>query len=173
VTTGKGISYVVPGFVVRADEITLTTREVASPTPTPAPSNVINDVSIAIRYNVEWPRAIRAFLKNPILGTGYSSIDLATDNDYLRMLGETGLLGLTAFGLIFFQIGRVLLKTFSVKDRLTSTEKIFVFGMFGALAGTFVTAFLIDLFEASKFAIIFWLLLGCSVSLIKSKVNDQ
>jgi len=172
VTTGKGISYV-PGFVVRADEVTLTTREIIQATPAPAAVKVINDVSIAIRYNVEWPRAIRAFSKNPILGTGYSSIDLATDNDYLRMLGEIGLVGFSAFVLIFLRIGKVLLKTFSLKDRLSSFEKSYLFGIIGGLIGTFVTALLIDLFEASKFAIIFWLLLGSSVSLIKSKLNEN
>jgi len=172
VTTGKSFSYV-PGFAVRADEITLTVDEDTLPTPTPAATNTIRDVSISIRYNVEWPRAIRAFFKNPILGTGYSSIDLATDNDYLRMLGEVGLLGFSAFVLIFLRIGKVLLKTFSLKDKLNNFEKSYLFGIIGGLTGTFVTAFLIDLFEASKFAIIFWLLLGSSVSLIKSKLNED
>jgi hypothetical protein len=171
VMTGKSFSYL-PDFVVRADEVALTISETPSPTPIPVPV-AIKDVSISIRYNVEWPRAIRAFLKNPILGTGYSSIDLATDNDYLRMLGETGLLGLSSFMLIFLAIGKVLFKAFSIKDKLDGLEKSFVFGIFGALAGTFVTALLIDLFEASKFAIIFWLLLGCSVSLIKNRLNEE
>ena len=48
--------------------------------------NVNEDRSMSIRLNVEWPRAMRAFYKNPLLGTGYSSITLATDNDYLRAL---------------------------------------------------------------------------------------
>jgi hypothetical protein len=174
VTSGKSFSYV-SGFVVRADEVTLSPRSVDFATPTPAPSSVsvINDVSIAIRINVEWPRAIRAFLINPILGTGYSSIGLATDNDYLRMLGEVGILGFAAFVLIFLRIGKVLIKIFSVRDRLDNFEKSFVFGMIGGLSGTLATALLIDLFEASKFAIVFWLLLGCSVSLIENKINDN
>jgi len=172
VTTGKSFSYV-PGFVVRADEVTLTVKNEAAGAPTPESAKIIKDVSIAIRYNVEWPRAIRAFSKNPLLGTGYSSIGLATDNDYLRMLGETGIIGFSAFILVFLTIGKVLLKTFSIKDRLDGLEKVFVFGIFGGLLGTFMTAVLIDLFEASKFAIIFWLLLGCSVSLVKSKLNEN
>src|SRR3989304_7021291 len=52
-------------------------------TPTPTPHPILEDRSSSIRLNVEWPRAIRAFTKNPLLGTGYSSITLATDNDYL------------------------------------------------------------------------------------------
>ena len=172
IKTGEGFSYV-PGFVVRADEVTFTVRDSVVASPTPAPVKALNDVSIAIRLNVEWPRAIRAFVKNPILGTGYSSIDLATDNDYLRMLGEIGLLGFAAFVLIFLNIGKTLLKTFSIKEKLGDIEKSYVFGVMGGIIGTFATAFLIDLFEASKFAIIFWLLLGSAVNLIKSKLNEE
>lgn len=173
ITKGSNFSYV-PALNVKAQSPSLVISETPKPSPTPEPVKKINDVSIAIRYNVEWPRAIRAFVKNPILGTGYSSIGLATDNDYLRMLGEVGLLGFAAFALIFLEIGKVFWKAiFFVKDSFTNLEKSFVYGFFGGLVGTFATAFLIDLFEASKFAIIFWLLLGCSVSLVKSKLYEK
>lgn len=170
INTGESFGYVT-GFVVRAEDSVI----IPSPTPVPTPvaTSMVNDVSIAIRLNVEWPRAIRAFIKNPILGTGYSSIDLATDNDYLRMLGETGILGLLAFGLIILTIGKVYFKAFFIKDKFDGLEKSFVFGIFAGAIGTFMTAVLIDLFEASKFAIMFWLFLGCSVSLIKYKLNEQ
>src|SRR3990167_10675400 len=52
---------------------------------------VAEDRSFNIRLKAEWPRAIRAFLKNPVLGTGYSSVGLAVDNDYLRSLAESGI----------------------------------------------------------------------------------
>jgi len=170
-----GVSYVSSGFTVRAADETVTLEANPMPTPmsTPVPQTGVNDVSIAIRTNVEWPRAIRAFLKNPMLGTGYSSIDLATDNDYLRMLGETGILGALAFALIILSMGKVYLKVFKLKDKLDDFEKSYLFGILGGAAGIFATAILIDLFEASKLAIVFWLLLGSSVNLIKSKVNEQ
>ncbi|MDP3758121.1 MAG: O-antigen ligase family protein, partial [Candidatus Daviesbacteria bacterium] len=62
--------------------------------------------SFQIRYKVEWPRAITALEKNPLLGTGYSSLDIATDNDFLRSLGEVGILGTTAFVLVLVEIGK-------------------------------------------------------------------
>lgn len=170
ITTGKSFGYV-PGFSVKAENFAGGTAVLPSPAPEAAKS--IKDVSISIRYNVEWPRAIRAFLKNPILGTGYSSIDLATDNDYLRMLGETGILGLTAFGLIFAGIGKKFLVFFKNRTRFTDYENGFLAGLFGGVMGTFATALLIDLFEASKFAIIFWLLLGCAVNLLIKKEYEQ
>lgn len=162
-----GVSYILPGLSVKA------AGEVTTPAPAPGPAIGTNDVSIDIRYYVEWPRALRAFLKNPLLGTGYSSIDLATDNDYLRMLGETGILGFLAFVLLIFNIGKVYLKVFSLKEKLDGFEKSFLFGVLGGSMGIFATAVLIDLFEASKIAIIFWLLLGCSMSMIKSKTIEQ
>jgi hypothetical protein len=169
VVAGKSFSYVESHFVALADQITLPAKAGNIPIPTPTPIPVLQDVSIAIRINVEWPRAIRAFLKDPLLGTGYSSIDLATDNDFLRMLGETGLIGLFSFGLIFLRIGKVFTGAFPLTKKLTGIELVFFVGMLGAIVGTMVTAFFIDIFEASKFAIIFWLLMGCAVNLIKSK----
>lgn len=167
VTTGKGFSYVLSSPVM-AEETVL-----PNPVSTPLPVKSSGDVSIAIRYNVEWPRAMRAFLKNPLLGTGYSSIDLATDNDYLRMLGETGILGFLAFLLVILNIGKVYLKVFSIRDKLDNVEKSFLFGVLGGCLGIFATAMLIDLFEASKLAIVMWLFLGCSINLIKTKFNEQ
>jgi O-antigen ligase len=148
-------------FNVHAQSITT-----IAPVPilTPVPTPVVEDRSVSIRLNEEWPEAIRAFEKNPLIGTGYSSIGLATDNDYLRMLGEIGILGVLAFGLIFFRIGKVLAK---------GIGEPFVSSIWGTLAGTFSIALFIDIFEASKFATIFWFLLGCAVFLVRSGKYDK
>ncbi|MDO8741694.1 MAG: O-antigen ligase family protein, partial [Candidatus Roizmanbacteria bacterium] len=45
-------------------------------------NTVVSDISMATRFQVEWPRAINAFKKNPLLGTGPSSLTEATDGDY-------------------------------------------------------------------------------------------
>lgn len=141
-------------------------------TPTPSPMPVFEDRSTSIRLNVEWPRAIRAFEINPLLGTGYSSITLATDNDFLRMLGETGLLGFLAFTLVFVRIGKLFVKSFSNQNQFSPFEFSFIVGVFAAIIGTFISAFFIDLFEASKFATIFWFLTGYSVCLIRTRLNE-
>jgi hypothetical protein len=126
------------------------------------------DRSTAIRLNVEWPRAIRAFTKNPLLGTGYSSITLATDNDYLRLLGEVGLVGALAFLLIFVRMS-VVFKPFIMKVVKMDIEQLFVSGfIFGAL-GILLNATFIDMFEASKVAITFWLLAGIAVGIVGKK----
>lgn len=144
----------------------------SEPTATPAPE-VFEDRSTSIRLNVEWPRAIRAFSKNPLLGTGYSSIGLATDNDYLRALGESGALGLAAFGLIIFRLGQVLIKPFPLINNFKGIELGFVAGVIGGSVGILLNAFFIDIFEASKFALMFWLFVGFTVQLIKNNQNEQ
>lgn len=113
--------------------------------------------SFGIRLNVEWPRAINAFYKNPVLGSGYSSITLATDNDILRSLGETGLLGTIALILIFFAILKKMMKFIEIAEGF---DRYFVIGMFSSTVVVLITGSFIDVLEASKIAEVFWLLLG-------------
>ena len=134
---------------------------------------VREDRSTSIRLNVEWPRALRALTKNPLLGTGYSSIGLATDNDYLRALGEIGVLGFAAFILILRRAGDVFYRAREKLNDLPDIEKGFVAGISGGFLGILINAVFIDLFEASKFATMFWLFVGLAVYLIKDKLNEQ
>ena len=153
--------------VMAAEDFVL--RRTDKPEPTPPPPPLIEDRSTNIRLNVEWPRALRAFYKNPLLGTGYSSITLATDNDYLRALGETGILGFFAFILIFIRIIVHYLRSFPFDDVFSGEKLVMIAGLFGSLPGLFINAFFIDIFEASKFAIVFWLLMGMGIKLTENK----
>lgn len=103
-----------------------------------------------IRFKVEWPRAITAFKKNILIGTGPGSLGLATDNDFLRALDETGILGLITF---------MSIPLFFIYKTLKSKQKLnFVF-----LAGMitfFANAVFIDVFEASKTAYLFWIMMA-------------
>lgn len=134
----------------------------------PMPPAPLQDLSTSIRLNVEWPRAIRAFLKSPLLGTGYSSTTLATDNDYLRSLGEVGILGTIAFFFVFFRIIKSLVAKAWSKRNL-DFRTVFVAGIIGAIPASLLNAVFIDIFEASKFAITFWFLVGFAVAVTKSK----
>lgn len=115
--------------------------------------------SFGIRFDVEWPRAMNAFLKNPFLGTGYSSIAIATDNDILRSLGETGILGTLALGLIFFILIKRMLGLIPKKQGF---ERQFIIGTFCTIVALGINSIFIDVLEASKIAEIFWLVLGVS-----------
>jgi len=150
---------------VSAQEKVLFESEKSPPTPTPIPQN--EDRSTSIRLNVEWPRALRAFKKNPLLGTGYSSITLATDNDYLRALGEVGILGFLSFSLVILNLILLIFKNFPF-NRFSGATLGYLASFSGALVGVLINAVFIDVFEASKFAIIFWLFSGFAVGLTET-----
>lgn len=133
---------------------------------------VIEDRSTSIRLNVEWPRAIRAFAKNPLLGTGYSSISLATDNDYLRLLGEVGLLGALSFLLVICRLAGKL-RARLVNSNTLDLNTAIVGGFTGSLFGILLNATFIDIFEASKVAIIFWTLAGIALSQVGRKTVEN
>lgn len=161
-------------FVVKpvfAEENFVAPKRRSTATPEPKGSPVVEDRSTEIRLNVEWPRAIRALMRNPLLGTGYSSITLATDNDYLRLLGEVGILGFLAFMLALTRIGKKLLMfVFSQKGEITP-ERAFVSGSLGAFAAILVNASFIDVFEASKVALVFWAILGIAIAIPNQRIN--
>jgi hypothetical protein len=170
VTLDKVVQVINVEEVVMAAEGVPQRRESES-TPTPAAAPIFEDRSTSIRLNVEWPRAGRALKKNPLLGTGYSSITLATDNDYLRMIGEVGILGTLAFGLVGARILMEIIRYFPLR-KVVGFEGAFVAGMVGSLAGVGLNMVFIDILEASKFAVMFWLMMGMTVALVRINKND-
>lgn len=129
-------------------------------------SGVVYDISFATRLQVEWPRAIKAFLKNPLLGTGPSSITESTDNDYLRWLGEFGILGFSTFLLIIFQLVKFIFE--SIK-KIEKTNQPLFYSVLFSIFGLLINASYIDVFEASKVAYILWYTLGIYVGVLTLK----
>ena len=169
------INYVLPKLeTYAADAVTVVTLQEkgAMETPTPSPAPVFEDRSTSIRLNIEWPRAMRAFVKDPLLGTGYSSINLATDNDFLRLLGEVGLVGFAAFLLVFARIILILVKRIPLDKYYSGTEKAFMAGAISAIPGAFLNSVFIDVFEASKFMTAFLLIIGIAVYLAERNQNE-
>ncbi|MBU4397194.1 O-antigen ligase family protein, partial [Patescibacteria group bacterium] len=111
-----------------------------------------------IRFNVEWPRALNAFYKNPLLGTGLGSITLATDNDYLRLLGESGIFGFLSFFIILFW--------FFIHS-LKKNQNYLIYIFLACLLTTLANAIFIDVFEASKTAYLFWIMIGIYYKILK------
>ena len=52
-------------------------------------------------------------------------------------------------------------------------DKIFFYGFTGSLIGVFVNALFIDIFEASKFAIIFWFMVGLYLVVLRRYENNE
>ena len=127
-------------------------------------------LSMAIRLDTLWPQALAGFYKNPLLGSGYATLTKAsvdefteadsTDNNFLRTLGETGLLGFMSF------YGSVLIALVTCKkilmDKLESdtSKKLFAIGFIGATIGLLINATFIDVFAASKVAYTYWSMTG-------------
>lgn len=122
------------------------------------------DLSFTTRYQGEWPHAIDAFKRNIFFGSGYSSISLAVDNNYLRILGEVGLLGFASFLAIFMTLGIYIRKVLPDVD--SSLGRSFVLGFVAGVIGLAFNALLIDVFEASKIAYVLWLLVGITLGLL-------
>ncbi|MBU0618847.1 O-antigen ligase family protein [Patescibacteria group bacterium] len=150
---------------------------IATATLTPAPAPVgrtYSDnaykygLSAAIRLDALWPLAWEGFERNPLLGSGYSTLTKvkptdfteaeSTDNDYLRMLGETGLLGslsfLAIFGVVCYQAWQSLIHSRHVYDQLMAGAII------ALVVGLLINAVYIDIFEASKVAYMLWAVVG-------------
>jgi len=130
------------------------------------------DTSISTRLQVSWPRAIHAFLKNPLLGTGPSSITESSDGDYFRWIGETGALGTILFlGIIF----TILKNIYAKRNEISQEGRYLILALIFGTCGLLVNAVLIDVFEASKVAYLFWTLLGIfagMASLDKSQIKN-
>ncbi|MDQ3008140.1 MAG: O-antigen ligase family protein [bacterium] len=126
-----------------------------------------NSLSLCIRLDTLWPRAIEGFTTNPLLGKGYATLNKesneqfteaeSTDNNFLRTLGETGLLGfITFYGTILFACWLAFKRSFS-QDALVKGLSI---GFLAASLGLLLNAVYIDVFAASKVALSYWGLTG-------------
>lgn len=122
------------------------------------------DLSFTTRFQGEWPKTIIAFKRNIFLGSGYSAVTLAVDNDYLRLLGETGIFGFVAYMSIFIFAGIYIVKTLPKVN--SPVLRSFVLGFVAGTFGLALNAIFIDVFEASKVAFTYYMLLGIVVGFL-------
>ena len=130
-------------------------------------------LSAGIRLDVLWPNALNALKTNPFLGTGYSTLTKSkvwefttaesTDNDYLRLLGETGILGFISFLAILVITLKVLWSAFIIAKKPIHYA-LYASGI-GLTIGLMANALYIDVFEASKIAYSFWSIIGILLAL--------
>lgn len=138
-------------------------------------------LSVAIRLDTLWPQALQGFYTNPLLGTGYATLTKSTvyqfteadstDNNFLRTLGETGLLGfVTFYGVIIASLVfavRTLRK--HANDQLIQIVSI---GFIGGSLGLLLNATYIDVYAASKVAFTYWALTGIALAVLL-KLSDK
>lgn len=141
---------------------------------------LVYDLSTGIRLDSLWPHAIKGFLREPLLGSGYSTLNKnqpsdfteaeSTDNDYLRALGETGILGfITFYGIMAISIIAIWRSFSGVRDTLFLSLLV---GLAGLTFGLLANAVLIDVFESSKVAFSFWAITGMTFGGLKIMKQD-
>ena len=125
-------------------------------------------LSFAIRLDELWPNAINGFKRNPLLGSGFATLNKkefyqfteaeSTDNNFLRTLGETGLLGVITF------YGAILsLLVFLYRNQKQHRQEILMIANLSFIAasvGLLLNASYIDVFASSKVAFTYWALAG-------------
>lgn len=137
-------------------------------------------LSLCIRLDTLWPRAIDGFNTNPLLGSGYATLNKesvdhfteaeSTDNNFLRTLGETGLLGfITFYGTVVVAMW-LAFKQLRSKDTLSQGLAI---GFIAGTVGLLLNAVYIDVFAASKVAFTYWGLLGMIMGYFTWQSNSQ
>lgn len=130
----------------------------------------VYDISITTRFQGQWPKAMAAFRENILLGSGFSSLGVASDGDYFRLLGETGVLGAAAFlGILFM----AFFLYFRRGTKLAPETDSFVTGVFAGLVGLLMNGVLIDVFEASKVAFPFWFLMGVAIAMLRGTPGER
>src|SRR5258708_3342821 len=103
-------------------------------------SNAIQyGLSSAIRLDTLWPNAIKGFWTDPLFGKGYATLNKesvdqfteaeSTDNNFLRILGETGGLGFITF---YGAVAVILFTAANTYRKGDYLEKALSIGMFSA-----------------------------------------
>ena len=136
-------------------------------------------ITMGIRFDTLWPQAIRGFIKNIFTGSGYATLNKqenqqfveadSTDNNYLRILGETGFSGLFLYLAILWFILKNNWLNYLKNSNLSS---ILSWGFLAGTAGLLLNAVLIDVFASSKVAFTFYLLAGLTVKSFYLKNTD-
>ena len=126
------------------------------------------DLSFKIRIN-KWMALIDGIIKSPIYGLGLSISKEACDGNYIRIFAESGILGLLTW---------VFLIIIIIKNTKKNKDDINILAYYGMIV-LLLTAILIDVFEASKIMMLYWLILGAAYSYQninnenKEKVEEQ
>lgn len=126
------------------------------------------DASAADRVSL-WQDAMDLIPTNPLLGTGFNtyaymhrvSVYKDTHNYYLKVLVETGMIGLTLFLLVLFQMFRYPFKLFR-----TATDpflKSVGLGLSAAVLGSVVLNLFGDRWSYIEYMGFMWTMLGCAV----------
>ena len=80
--------------------------------------------------------------------------------------------GFWVFSLIFLIIA-IRIRKYLIAKKIENLEKFLIIGLIGSIVGFLTNAIFIDVFEASKVAITFWLLVGLLMGIIRIETKSS
>ena len=116
------------------------------------------ELSAVARITI-WTYAWEMAKRYPLLGAGQSVCGDYVDNNYLRILAENGIFGLAAFILLIYFLYQNCIRVYNdagMPEQLRSYALVLVLMLINIL----VLGLMVDVFEMSKIAFFFWLLVG-------------
>ncbi|MBP7842588.1 O-antigen ligase family protein [Candidatus Woesebacteria bacterium] len=138
-------------------------------------------LSMGIRLDTLWPNALKGLMNNPLFGSGFATLSTiesvgdytfadSTDNNFLRTLGETGILGFIIF---YGFIAVITIEIYKQTAAKTLTALSLRIGFLGAIFGLLINAVYIDVFAASKVAYTFWSFAGLTLAVLKPNPTNS
>lgn len=142
-----------------------------------SPNAIKYGISMGIRLDELWPNALRGFVNQPLFGNGYATLATidsfgeftyaeSTDNNFLRTLGETGILG---FALFYGLIAVFIYELVKVAKSQSGIVQAVAIGFIASTIGLLINATYIDVFAASKVAYTYWAIAGIVIASAKIK----
>jgi len=121
------------------------------------------DKSFIIRVS-HWMQLIDGFLRYPLFGAGASISQSAADGNYIRIIAESGILGMASW---------VYLNFYIIKSTKNTIENKWNYVARYGLYSMFLGAIFIDVFEASKIMMMYWLILGITYAINEKNQNNK
>lgn len=118
-----------------------------------------SDLSYVFRVS-KWATLLKETLKSPLIGLGPSIVGEGIDGNFVRIICETGLLGIITW---------LVLIVYILKKSWKNRKNIFFNYIFFIVTNLSIIAIFIDIFEASKIMPIFWFILGTTLIQEESK----
>ncbi len=124
------------------------------------------DPSLALRLR-NWRMAIEHWLSRPLVGDGLGGylrytrqydLPASLDGWYVRVLADTGLLGLLAFVLLMTALVWTLLRAF--QQEIQPLRRAIVYGAALAVVAASASAVLVDTFVSYKIMGVFWMIVA-------------
>lgn len=122
------------------------------------------DLSYSLRMS-KWMNYIDGVVHHPFVGLGLSTTGEAVDGNFIRILAESGIIGFLLWAFVMFRIYRFA-KNLVKQNKIEGT--IVHLGLIALL----LSAIFIDVFEASKVAMVFWLFVGWMITQYNRNTQD-